>query len=278
MSNKFTINDISFIFSIPKQTLRYYDHINLFVPAMRDPNTGYRYYVYEQFRTLLLIKSLRRIGVPVKTIDEYLQKKDIQRLRGILKDQIAEIDSQIAAALRMKELAMELQAVMQQKEQDRELLACELKKIPRRYALSLDMNFKTEKLYDCIEVLYQSYNISNKLDAHDLDRVVLMIDQKNLASKAVDTYNSIGFLLDYLEEPLPSAKCKYIEGGDYACLLHFGSYKNIGNSYLKLLDFVAGEACEIVGASTEISHISMSYTENANHFITEIQIPVAKKE
>lgn len=46
---RYTIGEVSRITGVSKDTLRFYDKIDLFKPSFVDPQNGYRYYTYDQF-------------------------------------------------------------------------------------------------------------------------------------------------------------------------------------------------------------------------------------
>ena len=49
MERKYTVGEVSRITGVSKDTLRFYDKIDLFKPKYVDPGNGYRYYTYDQF-------------------------------------------------------------------------------------------------------------------------------------------------------------------------------------------------------------------------------------
>lgn len=56
---------------VNKRTLHYYNDIGLFCPAVVEEN-GYHYYTCFQFAQLELILTLRKIGLPIDEIREYI--------------------------------------------------------------------------------------------------------------------------------------------------------------------------------------------------------------
>lgn len=70
MESYFRIGEISSIFNIPLQTLRYYDKIGLFSPVYTNQETGYRYYSLYQLPLLHQIKTFKNMGIPFSEIKE----------------------------------------------------------------------------------------------------------------------------------------------------------------------------------------------------------------
>ena len=65
---RYCIGELSTLCNIPQKTLRYYDEIGLFTPDYRDDSTHYRYYSKSQIVNLMIIKTLKQMGFPLKDI------------------------------------------------------------------------------------------------------------------------------------------------------------------------------------------------------------------
>jgi len=76
-----SIKDFSEFTGIKQSTLRYYDEIGLFHPALRGEN-GYRYYSCQQIITVNLINVLTSLDIPRKKIIELAKERTPE---GILK-------------------------------------------------------------------------------------------------------------------------------------------------------------------------------------------------
>lgn len=93
----YKIGEVADYFQLSVQTLRLYEKNGLFVPAVVNEDTGYRYYEYTQFENLRLIVLLKNIGLPLKTIgnlvnmpksEEYVQT--LIQCRDMLERKICE--------------------------------------------------------------------------------------------------------------------------------------------------------------------------------------------
>lgn len=83
---KYTVGQVSKITGVPKDTLLYYDKIDLFKPKYVDPETKYRYYTYEQFWHLDIIICCRNLNIPLATISEILKAKDNRKIVHMMKE------------------------------------------------------------------------------------------------------------------------------------------------------------------------------------------------
>lgn len=91
----YTVGQMAKLSNLSKQTLRYYDQIDLFKPIFIDDQTNYRYYTESQLYLLDLIKSLRFVGTPLEKIKE-IQHYSIEEMILYLNEQEAAIEQQLA--------------------------------------------------------------------------------------------------------------------------------------------------------------------------------------
>ena len=71
---RYCIGELSTLCNIPQKTLRYYDEIGLFTPDYRDDSTHYRYYSKSQIVNLMIIKTLKQMGFPLKDIRQIISE------------------------------------------------------------------------------------------------------------------------------------------------------------------------------------------------------------
>ncbi|WEG18873.1 MerR family transcriptional regulator [Alkalihalophilus pseudofirmus] len=99
----YRIGEISDIFGIPKQTLRYYDKIGKFSPEYTDEENGYRYYSLSQLQYLHALKVFKIMGVSSSDIDKYMSTDwDLEKLKENYEMQIKRINNDIRNLISMK--------------------------------------------------------------------------------------------------------------------------------------------------------------------------------
>lgn len=74
------IGAFSEITEVSIKSLRYYDKIGVLPPAYVDPDTSYRYYTFQQARTVEIIKFCVELGIPLKRFPEFTEK-DSKRIQ-----------------------------------------------------------------------------------------------------------------------------------------------------------------------------------------------------
>lgn len=100
-----TIGRMASLNHISEQTLRLYDKMNLLKP-MRVAGNNYRYYDIKQCAQLDLIQYMKSLGMTLNEIKGHLDKKDMNLIKGILKQREAQIEEEIKE-LKYKRKAIE---------------------------------------------------------------------------------------------------------------------------------------------------------------------------
>lgn len=86
-----------------KRTLFHYDEIGLFSPAYTDEK-GYRYYSESQCDVFFTITCLREIGMPLKEIKKYIDKRNPFLLKELLLEQEKKVASELARIERIQQV------------------------------------------------------------------------------------------------------------------------------------------------------------------------------
>ena len=88
----YRIGEFSILKSVTVKTLRYYDKIDLFKPAVIDKYTGYRYYSEEQVEIFNKIAKYKELNFSLDQIKELLTNKNSN---SIIKNKIEELTNDI---------------------------------------------------------------------------------------------------------------------------------------------------------------------------------------
>jgi DNA-binding transcriptional MerR regulator len=82
------------------KTLRAYHESGLLVPAVVDPQTGYRSYSIAQLTDAAVIRRLRSLDVPLDAIGQILEARDPEVTRKILREHGAVLEERLAMTQR----------------------------------------------------------------------------------------------------------------------------------------------------------------------------------
>ena len=67
----FQIGEITKILEVTRKTLLVYEDMGLLTPAVKDPESGYRYYSADNMTQIRSIRSLQALGLTLKEVAEY---------------------------------------------------------------------------------------------------------------------------------------------------------------------------------------------------------------
>lgn len=87
----FTTGELAELLGVTKHTLFYYDEIGLFSPEVKLKN-DYRLYGPQQLDLFFVIQTLKELGMGLKEIARYLQKRKPERLVALLEEQAAQLE------------------------------------------------------------------------------------------------------------------------------------------------------------------------------------------
>ncbi len=94
-NNFFTAGELAQLTGISKQLLIYYDKNKIFSPAFTAEN-GYRYYSLNQYFILEILITLRKMGLSLQEIRDYINNRGIEDLTRLYTHKIREYSDTIA--------------------------------------------------------------------------------------------------------------------------------------------------------------------------------------
>ena len=104
----YTIGQFSIISNLPKKTLRYYDEIDLFKPALIDPYNQYRYYDKAQIEIISRIANLKKIGLSLEEIKKIILMEGNYSEIDIYKRRLGDIEKTIRELQIQKDSIVEI--------------------------------------------------------------------------------------------------------------------------------------------------------------------------
>jgi len=80
----FSIGDISRLTGASIKSLRYYERIKILKPAFVDPDSGYRYYSFDQVYLIEMIMLCVELDIPLKDLTKFIDKSQIINVRTLM--------------------------------------------------------------------------------------------------------------------------------------------------------------------------------------------------
>lgn len=144
MKEYLTVSEIGSLFGLNTQTLHYYDRIGLFQPLVRDQETGYRRYYFDQIYQLASIRYLRKMGYSIKDIQQFLSARTPERTIESLRRRSQELHDQWDRLIQVDEAILRKINFIEQKRMGLDPAAVELRWLPERWYIPIG---EEERLY-----------------------------------------------------------------------------------------------------------------------------------
>ncbi|MGL6106349.1 MerR family transcriptional regulator [Romboutsia sp.] len=278
MSNYYSIGEMSKLNKVSIQTLRYYDQIGLLKPVYVDKESNYRYYSIDQFPQLDLIKYLKYLGMPLKDIKSKLSNSDEEML-DLLNNKIETVNENILELQTIKRILSKKKELLERTMKEYETDIIFRKHIPMRSILQVEYENCSYKNHEMSLARRELANIMEENISVFYGGVSGIIDiDKFIENKEVKYKGS--FLV--IEKELSTTKNKLnirdIESGDFICVRYTGNYENNHKYIQQLMDYIEYKRIPVENYIYEISIIDPMSTNDESKLLTEIQIPVVKRE
>ncbi len=248
------------------KSLRNYDESGLLPAHFVDPQSGYRYYAATQLARADAIRSLRMVGMPLALIAETLDGEDPERS---LMSHLESLEHQRDELTRQ---ASELRRRIDQKEY---VMSTEV--TVRNHPAMTAASWRTETTYATIfEHIPMGF-----------EKVMTYLGSEGIAPAATpftlyyqapegdapgDIAMSVpvadGTDLDDAEFELTN-----IPAGSTACIVHKGSYANMGESYATVVSWITERGHGIVGPAREV-YLNSPAEVDEDGLLTEIHFPI----
>lgn len=267
--NYFSTGEFAKLCNVNKKTLFHYDEIGLFKPEIVKEN-GYRYYSIYQLEIFDMIYTLRDLGVPLKEIKSFMDKRNPNNVVELFEYKTNEIENEIKELRRKQEIMSNKMKLIKQaekilpniddliiEEQDEEFLSLsdevDKDKFPydsEEYARHLDYSYnhgiyigypmgfiKTiDDLYSENENAYTYYYIKTS-----------EVDDKSIVKKPKGRY-----LVGYIHD----------------------SYVNVHRLYKKMTDYIEQNDLKIIGYSYEEVLLDLVAVQNMKNYIIKVSIHI----
>lgn len=264
-----TIGQFAALHGINKKTLMWYDEIGLFKPAAVNSENGYRCYNYRQSSILETILLLRELDVSVNEIQSFMKNRSATSLKCLLDEKIADLDRNIAHLKGLRK------TLCSQRQNMVTLLTMDLSDITlvekeERCLITVDMNEDTsfEEEVELITAETEKYHLGRLHEAS----YGSMIPVSSLKSGNYNDYSMLFIEMPFLAyEP----GLHQPPGGKYLRAFHKGSWDEIPERYVEILDYAEKHSLPLHGFSYEMG-INENVIDKVEDYIVQIEIPIAE--
>ncbi len=259
MKKMFRIGEISRLYHVGVDTIRYYEQIGLICPKRSE--SGYRLYSQKDIWRLNVIRDLRELGFPTESIKDYLDFQNTDTALELLQQEQDTIDEKLRTLHTLRENVekrMETIRIARQLPVNQP----ELREYPDRSCYRTAEGYSTDE---------------------EMDILIKTLLNRGGETPYIIGNNQIGSLL----APQPDGKLKYeavfviddrgdnvLPGGKYLCVTYQGGYEQTGQWAKKLLEQSQAMGLQARGPILEILWIDIHTSRRIEEHITELQLPV----
>ncbi|ANF97719.1 MerR family transcriptional regulator [Paenibacillus bovis] len=270
MKNNYKISEISRLYHIGIDSLRYYEKLGILKPR-RDTN-GYRLYSLQDMYRLNIIRDLRQLNFSMQQIKEYLDHQSIDHTLELLHREQSLIQEQISQLQDKNHL---LQARI-------EVLSAaarihtgifKIKKIPVRPCLQLSTRITRDEEMDfAIRKLHSRHEDRIRDFGNQLYAASVLVEELTKDQPVV--FESVFFIL----EPNEFDYDFVLPAGDYLSVCYRGGYHQSAERIREILDYAEQAGLDILGSPFEIYEVDNRDSMREEEYVTEIQLRVAQKD
>jgi DNA-binding transcriptional MerR regulator len=255
MRDHYRISEISKIYGIGVDSLRYYERIGILKP-IRGKN-GYRFYSLNDIFKLNIIKDLRQLNFSIKDIKEYLDDQSTMNTLSLLQDEQELIEKQMESLRTVK------QSICYRKDKLKNLYEMDggkftVKSIPERFCLRLS----DEITYD------EGENFAlNKLHRRQEDKI------QDLSSYTMGAILRGGHISIFCILNEKSDQYDFVlPGGQYLSIFYRGDHDQATEKKRDILTYAGNAGFHVSGEPFELYHIDSRFTAYTEELLTEIQV------
>lgn len=251
------------------KTLRYYGEQNLIKPVHVDKETGYRYYETGQIADLHRVLALRGMGFSIEDIRRILNGEDEKKLLQIRKQEIlkeiAELTTKLAEVesyLNKENLGLDMPVL--------------IKKLPKVTVCTMEQ--RIEAYDDLFEMMPEMGEEMELTGCECAEPEYCFTYYKEEGYKENDILIETCQAVTEKKEDTDRLKFKVLPETEAACIFHKGTYDSFHESYAVVLKYIEENGYEICGNIRESYIDGVWNKDNTEEWLSEIQIPVRKKE
>ncbi len=234
--SEFWTGEISQMFDISIETIRYYNKIGLLSPARKSEN-NYRYFALNHVSNVHSVVLLRDIGVPIEMIQSIYQSND----PDVLFDKIMETQELIQEKI---ERLMEQQRELKRFENHIKSICTDAQEIHVRPSPKWYSIWVSDELD--IPELVKSFNQIQKEKTNVVTYAFVLPKENFLAHTR--NYSKYGLLLDtFLQLPEFPYETTVIDSQECACYTYVGKQADLQDAYDDLFDWISEHDYQVTG-------------------------------
>lgn len=266
MKKYFKIGEISKMYHIGTDSLRYYEKIGILKP--RRGENQYRLYRTEDIWRLNVIRELRALGFSMEQIGGYLKDHTVDKTRKLLEDELGMIEEKQRQLEALKQNVEERVRVLAECN-DKEIGEVRLCRLPDRQCHYINEGYQKDEEMDILikRLLNRNPETLYVIGSNRIGSVILAENARNGRCRE---YSGV-FMIDEEGDTV-------IPGGDYLTLCYRGNCEQNYDFLPELLRFAGENGYHMVSDVYEILWVDIHVSGKVKEHITELQFRVEKRK
>lgn len=262
MKQYFKIGEISRLYQISVDSLRYYEELGLLTPK-RGAN-GYRLYRLNDIWRLNVIRDLRSLGFPMEQIKEYLNDRSIQTTERLLYDERNAIRQKILH-LQTLQANVEERLSTIQKAKEQPLKTVTEKWFPARPCHIIPSGYQKDEEMDVLikQLLNQTKDQLYIIGSNNIGSLLHVSSAKK---GHVRDYHAVFLIADDGPETFPE--------GTYLSYSYRGNTEQNAGGIPELLSYADSHGYVTDSQILELLWVDIHQSSDPEEYITELQIRV----
>ncbi len=267
MKEYYKIGEISKLYNIGTDSLRYYEEAGILKPK-RDKN-GYRMYSINDIRTLNILRELRSIGFSVNEIKQHLKDFNLKKTRDLFENAVSTIDQKVSDLNMLKSQLIErIEEIDFHTNTGTAYDTIEIRQLHERHILKLSENvLRDDDLDFVIKKLQSEYEDQLYIIGNGDIGATIPLDY--LSGGGYGLFDSAFYIVDESEE-----FDSVLPAGKYVCMTVKGSYAKIPFSWKSVLAYAESNSIQLEGHAVELYIIDNHDTGDENEYITQLQVKI----
>lgn len=271
-NNLIPISEMAKMHHLTRQTLIYYDHINILKPVYIN-ESGYRYYSIYQIPILREICLLKKLGIRLEHIKENIGNRSPDTVIQLLENQKKEIDAQICELNRVRMYVQQRINFYEDSHEPHQLNTPVLRQIAPRKLLFVPYPSGLSK--DVLHLTFiKAWNILFEYGMVPSNGFGTLIQRSRFETDDIYKDSGLFIVLPQLQQ-IPDVM--EIPGGTFVCMYKY-SYPYYEEDLRFLLRWVREHDYTITGDALDVCLLDTTfYNSEQDVDFCCLQIPVVKK-
>lgn len=260
MKHYYRIGEISSLYNISSDSLRYYEELGILKPKRGENN--YRMYHIHDIWRLNVIRDLRELGFSMERIREYLNNRSLAGTEALLQEELTVIEEKMQSLDALKtNIEDRLETLRDTRKQPLGII--EKKEIPERHCHTIHSGYKLDTEMDILIKQLLNKN-PDKLYIIGNNRIGSVIPLESAIAGHFRHYTDVFIIDKDGDETIP--------GGAYLTVSYQGDCAQNADYIPRMLNYAREQGLSPEGPFLELLWADIHQSEKEQEHITELQI------